>query len=115
MKKFVKVCLVCLFAIMILSCFESKTKQAVLIVEITKISSESYGIEKFKQALNTGGQITISIDEITSEWYNFEKYSITKDGSYIIRGAVINFICQEFGWKYHGSEMSNIVFVKEVK
>jgi len=115
MKKVVRISVMCIIAIMIFGCFEPKTKQAVLLVEVTDEAGESFGISNFREALNSGGQVKITIDEITQEWSAFGKYAITKDGSYLIRGAVINFICQEYGWKFHGSELTSIMFVKEIE
>ncbi len=95
---------------------EQKNSQSndnrVLIINWKTSEEESFGIEAFNNALKSGGQVPITLDEVVNSNRDYiEQYcAITgKDNKYLLQGAVINYIIDN-GWRLHSSGLGILNF-----
>ncbi len=85
-------------------------KGRVLMVELTEESSEGWGPEVFSKALESGGRIKITFEQIRSRYPEIETYVVgSSAGTYFTTGALINFITSK-GWSYQGRDLGDLVF-----
>ena len=86
--------------------------EQVLIVSLEDSRDDSYGIDLFRKALENGGQVAITVEEIRDSDPDFEaKYAISRKGSYFTMGATINYITSH-GWTFYSREFGGLIFKK---
>jgi len=86
-------------------------KGRVLMVELTEEPSEGWDAEVFSKALENGGMIKITFEQIQNRHPLIETYVVgSSTGTYFTTGALINFITSK-GWSYQGRDFGQLVFI----
>jgi hypothetical protein len=86
--------------------------ERVLIVSLEDSRDDSYGMDLFRKALERGGQVAITVEEIRDSDPDFEaNYAISRNGSYFKMGATINYITSH-GWTFYSREFGGLIFKK---
>jgi len=86
-------------------------KGRVLMVELTEEPSEGWDVDVFSKAIESGGMIKITFEQIRNRYPLIETYVVhSSAGTYFTTGALINFISSK-GWSYQGRDMADLVFV----
>jgi len=86
-------------------------KGRVLMIELTEEPSEGWDVDVFSKALESGGRIKITFEQIRSRYPLVETYVVTSStGTYFTTGALINFITSK-GWSYQGRDVGDLVFI----
>ncbi len=91
---------------------DNKKLGKVLVVLVEKEIKDSFGILAFDKALDIGGQVSITIDEVKDSNYDFTDYTVTnQEGSYYTNGALLNFITSK-NWNYHSNNLKSYTFTR---
>jgi len=91
---------------------DSKNLGKILVVLVEKDKKDSFGILAFNKALEIGGQISITIDEVKDSNYDFINYAVTnEEGSYYTNGALLNYITSK-NWNYHSKNLKSYTFTR---
>jgi len=86
-------------------------KGRVLMLELIEEPSEGWDAEVFSKALESGGRMKITFEEVRSRYPEIQTYVVVSStGTYFTSAALINFITSK-GWSYQGGNSADLVFI----
>ena len=124
--KHLQVVLIAVSLVAISACGESTATGRVLIIEHLdrlegqELQERSLGIEAFRRALNSGGHVAISFDEILENDPLANNYIVGRQVTindeagleWFPLGALINYVVDR-GWRFHSYDGSASFFVRK--
>jgi hypothetical protein len=106
----------------ITGCYDFGKKSSVLIVHVkssdtkksdSETDSLTFTKEAVIKALESGGQISITSDDLNRDFPEWQQYGVmSTDKRHFVQGTIVNYICSR-GWKFHSINWGSLVFVRD--